>query len=135
MKSIYWFWSNYRGWFSIKLDLRIIKIFWFVVLEWLFKFSIWILCKILFYYCNFFVEQVKFDIKLKSYKNEIRFGQLWSAFIQVKWRGFIRTKYNERQYIFSTDWFPKNRNVWFWWAMLGSNQQPLRCERSALPLS
>ncbi len=22
-----------------------------------------------------------------------------------------------------------------WWAMLGSNQRPLRCERSALPLS
>src|SRR5260370_41952929 len=25
--------------------------------------------------------------------------------------------------------------VWDWWARLGSNQRPLRCQRSALPLS
>ena len=30
---------------------------------------------------------------------------------------------------------PTFRNLLFWWAMLGSNQRPLPCEGSALPLS
>ena len=32
-------------------------------------------------------------------------------------------------------WFQDRKLALTWWAMLGSNQRPLRCERSALPLS